>query len=135
MTVLTASIRRNAARSTLELPFFIPAKEWFTLEECATLSGMSVRYVEKKFDEGTELSGHVHNGGKGERNTKRVPRVWFVAWMTKTAQHENGTAIYDNESLGDAVIQCLRYLSRDVLLKIAAAATRFADQKAPGARG
>jgi hypothetical protein len=122
MTSLSASTRRSAERATLELPFSVPAKEWFSLAEAATLSGMGQSYVEKKFDEGKELSGHVHNGGKGERMTKRIPRVWLIAWMIRTAH-------YDDASLGDALIACLRHLAPDVLRRVAAAAARLADAK------
>ncbi len=69
----------------------------------------------------------MHNGGAGARWAKRIPKIWFVTWMIRTAH-------YDDASLGDALITCLRNLSRDVLLRIAAAATRLADQKTNGSR-
>lgn len=122
MTTPSSSLRKSAERATLTLPFAVPAKEWFRLGECAELAGVSERYVEKKFDEGRQLSGHEHNGGTGARMTKRVPRVWFIAWMLSTAR-------YDDESLGDALIASLSRLSRESLLRIAAAAHRQAHEK------
>src|SRR5688572_23847359 len=100
---LSATVRSSAAKATLELPFRIPAKEWFSLREVAALSGMSESYVEKKFDEGKILSGHVHNGGSGARETKRIPRVWFIAFMLNTAG-------YDDVSLGHALLSCLKHI-------------------------
>lgn len=122
---LPAPIRQSAAKATLELPFRIPAKEWFSLKEVATLSGMSESYVEKKFDEGKILSGHVHNGGTGARETKRIPRSWFIGWMIKTAE-------YNDASLGDAFVSCLKNLPEPTLLRISAASTRFAMEKTTG---
>lgn len=122
MPALAASVRRSAEQSTLELPFAVPAKEWFSLREAAAIAGVSERYAEKKFDEGKELSGHEHNGGKGERMTKRIPRVWLLAWMIRTAR-------YSDASLADAVIGCLRYLPAVSLNRIADAAKRLAETK------
>lgn len=119
---LSAPIRHEAAKATLELPFAIPAKEWFSLGEAAALSGMSESYVEKKYDEGTELSGHNHNGGAALRATKRIPRVWLVRWLIATAQ-------YDDPSLADALISALRRLPAASLLRVASAATKFATEK------
>lgn len=119
---LPAPVRLSAAKATLELPFRIPAKEWFSLREVGVISGMSESYVEKKFDEHTDLSGHVHNGGSGIRETKRVPRVWLISFLISTAR-------YDDPSLGDALISCLKYLSAPILLRIADACHRFAAEK------
>ncbi len=119
---LPAPVRLSAAKATLELPFRIPAKEWFSLREVAALSGMSESYVEKKFDEGKSLSGHVHNGGKGARDTKRIPRVWFILWMIETAE-------YDDASLGDALTSCLKNVSAPILLRIASSCHRFVAEK------
>lgn len=95
MPSLPASLRRSAERATLELPFRIPAKEWFTLREAAELMGLSESFVEKLYDGGSQLAGHNHNAGAGVRMSKRVPRVWLVAYLTRTAT-------YDDASLADA---------------------------------
>lgn len=130
MPALGTMLRRAAAGETLALPFSIPSKESFTFRELADLSGMSESYVEKKFDEGTQLSGHVHNGGKGERMSKRVPRAWAICWLIATAQ-------YDDESLADAFVAALRRLPVATLERIARAATELATAKkfSPGQSG
>ena len=119
---LPAPIRRTAARATLELPFAIPAKDMFSLREAARIMDLSESFVEKLFDQGGQLSGHAHNAGNGQRMTKRIPRVWLVAYMIKTAH-------YDDASLGDALIACLGKLPAATLLRIAASATRLASEK------
>lgn len=119
---LPVQIRRSAERSTLELPFRIPAKEWFSLAEAGALMGLSDSYVEKLYDAGRQLSGHSHNAGTGQRMTKRIPRVWLVAYLTRTAG-------YDDASLDDALIACLPHRPRTSLLRIAAACQRIAQDK------
>jgi hypothetical protein len=109
---LPASIRRSAERATLELPFRLPAKEWFTVREAAVVAGMSERYVEKKFEEGKQLSGHRHNGSGGKRHAIRIPRAWLVAWLVATAE-------YDDPTLCDAYCACLRRLPKATLARIA----------------
>jgi hypothetical protein len=115
------SQQRAAAEATLHLPFTIPAKEWFTPAEAARLLGLSERFIEKLYDEGTQLAGHSHNGGDGLRMTKRIPRVWLVAYAVKTAT-------YDDASLADALITCLPRLSPATLLKLADAARKAATR-------
>lgn len=122
--LLNAPVKHAAAKATLELPFFIPAKEWFGPKELAAIAGMSERYVEKKFEQGTELSGHTHNAGRGMRETIRIPRVWAVTWLVRTAR-------YDDASLADAVIACLHFLPVASLLKIADAARALVARKHP----
>ncbi len=124
---LSARIRRSAARATLELPFSVPAKEMFSLREAARIMELSESFVEKLYDQGNQLSGHSHNAGNGQRMTKRIPRVWLVAYMIRTAH-------YDDSSLGDALIACLTHLPTATLLRIAAAATHTARENPLGAR-
>jgi len=123
---LPTPIRRAAERATLELPFRIPAKEMFTLREAAAIMGLSESFVEKLYDGGTQLGGHSHNAGTGARMTKRIPRVWLVAYMIRTAS-------YDDTSLGDALDACLPKLPVATLTRIASRATRLAQEKPIGA--
>lgn len=106
----TASVRRAAEKSTLELPFRIPAKEWFSLREAASICGMGETFVETLFNAASdqrrgELFGHEHNAGKGARMTKRIPRIFLVAYLIKTAT-------YDNDALVDCLVGCLQTCSR-----------------------
>lgn len=110
---------RAAAEATLHLPFTVPAKEWFTPAEAARVLGLSERFIEKLYDEGTQLAGHSHNGGDGLRMTKRIPRVWLVAYAVKTAT-------YDDASLADALLTCLPRFAPATLLRLADAARRQA---------
>jgi hypothetical protein len=98
---LPASVRHAAAKATMELPFRLLDKEWFTLQEAAHLSGMGETFIEKKFDEGRQLSGHVHNAGAGQRMTKRIPRIWLVNYLVTTAR-------YDEASLIAALLACVQ---------------------------
>lgn len=108
-----------AARSTYELPFAVPDKEWFTIAETARAAGMSERYTEDAFDEGKILSGHLHNakGAEGARMTKRIPRVWLIAFLATTAAYELPT-------LADALERGLRNLSTELLLRLRGAIER-----------
>lgn len=119
---LPVQIRRSAERATLELPFRIPAKEMFTLREAAAIMGLSESFVEKLYDAGVQLAGHSHNAGTGARMTKRIPRVWLVAYMIRTAH-------YDDASLADALLGCLPRLPAATLLRVAATASRLAHEK------
>ncbi len=106
-----SSVRKAAASATLELPFRIPAKEWFSLGEAATLCGMRETFMEKLFDTATEkgegaIFGHRHNAGAGARMTKRIPRVFVIAYMLRTAT-------YDNDAVVDCLIAGLRQCSPD----------------------
>ena len=115
---LSASPAREAL---LELPFPIPAKGMFSLREAADVLGVSESFVEKLYDAGRELSGHEHNAGAGLRMTKRIPRVWLVAYMVRTAR-------YDNEALVNALIAALRSCSRDQQRRVHAALGLFLER-------
>ena len=115
---LPAFVRQAAAKSTLHLPFRLPAKEWFTIQEAAALCGMSENYVEKKYDEGKLLSGHNHSGGRGVRATKRIPQVWMIAFMISTAE-------YSDPDLTEALIACLRNVTPQARAEIADACRRL----------
>lgn len=109
MTASPASVRKAAAHATLELPFRIPAKEWFSLSEAAALCGMGETFMEKLFDAAAEekkgeIFGHRHNAGAGARMTKRIPRLFVVAYLVKTAT-------YDNDALVDCLIAAVRHCS------------------------
>ncbi len=121
---LPAPVRHSAARATLELPFSIPAKEMFSLREAAGIMHLSESFVEKLFDQGAQLSGHCHNAGRGERMTKRIPRVWLVTYMIKTAH-------YDDSSLGDALLACLPKLPPLTLHRISLAAAKLSLKEKP----
>jgi hypothetical protein len=66
-----------------------------------------------KLDEGKQLSGHVHNGGRGARLTKRIPRVWVAAYIVSTAR-------YDVDTLIDAFIGAARQFSPELQRRIGA---------------
>lgn len=123
---LAAPVRHAAAKATLELPFSIPAKEWFSLAEAAGLCGMGETFMEKLFDAADEngkgeIFGHKHNAGTGARNTKRIPRVFVVAYMIKTAT-------YDNDALVDCLVACLRNCSREQKRRVHAALGLFLEK-------
>lgn len=95
----------------MELPFRLPLKDWFTLREAASLCGMSESYLEKKFDEGTQLNGHVHNAGTGQRVSKRIPRAWLVVFMVSTSR-------YDVDSLADAYVAAAKHFEPATLRRV-----------------
>jgi len=120
------SVRRAAEKATLELPFKIPAKEWFSLGEAAALCGMGETFMEKLFDSAAEhgrgeIFGHRHNAGAGARMTKRIPRIFVVAYMLKTAT-------YDNDALVDCVTAALRTCSREQQRRVHSALGLFLDK-------
>lgn len=115
-----AAHHRAAAEATLHLPFAIPAKDWFSPAEAARIMGLSERFIEKLYDEGTQLAGHNHNGGDGLRMTKKIPRVWLVAYAIRTAT-------YDDPALFDALLCCLPRFTPQTLLKLADAARKAAS--------
>lgn len=123
MPVLTANVRRAAAEQTLELPFRVPPQEWFTLRQAGAVLGLAESTVEKLYDKGA-LTGHSHNAGDDQRKHKRVLRVSLIAYAVKTAD-------YHDEGLADLLIGCLRHLSRDLLLRISAAALHYAAGEEP----
>ncbi|HEX2860704.1 MAG TPA: hypothetical protein VHN79_03650 [Lacunisphaera sp.] len=125
--ITSAPVRKAAAKATLDLPFHIPAKEWFTLGEAAALCGMGESFMEKLFDAAAEngrgeIFGHRHNAGLGARMTKRVPRLFLVAYMVKTAT-------YDNDALVDCVIASLRHCSREQQHRVHSALGLFLERK------
>jgi hypothetical protein len=123
MSPIAAKINRAPEAKTLaplELPFGIPTKGMFSLREAAAVLGMSESFVEKLYDAGRELSGHEHNAGDGLRVTKRIPRVWLVAYMVRTAR-------YDNETLVDALLAALRLCSREQQRRVHAALGLFLE--------
>lgn len=119
---LAAPVRHAAARDTLALPFRVPPQEWFSIREAAAAAGMKETFIEELFDAGTQLSGHTHNGGEGKRRTKRIPRVWLVAYLIRTAD-------YTDDSLADALLTCLPHLPAPTLLRLAEHARRLATEK------
>lgn len=116
---LPASVRQSAAAATLSLPFRVPTKDTLTIRELADLSGMKETFIEEQFDAGIVLSGFRFNGGAGKRHSKRIPRAWAVAFLVKHAR-------WDDESLADAYVDCLRHLPAQTLLRIADAARHLA---------
>lgn len=121
-----ASVRHAAARATLELPFRVPAKEWFSLGEAAAICGMSETFMEKLFDAAEEhgkgeMFGHKHNAGAGARMTKRIPRLFVVAYLVRTAT-------YDNDTLVDCLTAALRHCSREQQRRLHAALGLFLEK-------
>lgn len=108
---MPATPHAEATRATSELPFTVPDKEWFTLAEAAKIAGMGETHVEAKFDEGRDLSGHRHNGAAGQRWTKRIPRVWLLAWLLRTSDYELATLV-------EALDRGIRRLSTPLLLQL-----------------
>lgn len=126
MTAAAASTRRAAEHATLELPFRVPAKEWFTIREVAALTGLSDTTVEAIFDKAKEekrgeLFGHEHNGGAGARMTKRIPRVFVVAYLVRTAT-------YDTDALVDCLLGACRGLSREQMHRLHSGLGLYLDQ-------
>jgi hypothetical protein len=122
-----APIRHAAEKATLELPFSIPAKDWFSLREAAQICGMGERFMEELFDRSAEkgsgeIFGHRHNAGAGARMTKRIPRIFLIAYLVRTAT-------YTDQALLDCLIGSWRHLPRESLLRLAAAARKFAEDK------
>lgn len=103
----------RADDKTLHLPFAIPAKEWFTPAEAARLLGLSERTIENLYIQ-RQLSGHRHNAAGGKRPTFRIPRVWIVAYMVRTAD-------YDDPALFEAFAACAPRFSPVVCLQLAEA--------------
>lgn len=118
IVALPATVRRAAERATMELPFRVPNKEWFSLREAAVLCGMSESFIEAKFDEGTVLSGHEHNAGAGARMTKRIPRAWLIAYLISTAR-------YDVDALVDAYVAAGRQFSPEAQRRVIAGLAIF----------
>lgn len=112
------NLRKYAAEQTLELPFRIPAQEWFTLRQAGQALGLSETTIEKLYDRG-ELTGHSHNAGAGERLHKRVLRSTLIAYALRTAD-------YDDASLDQALVSSLTALSPERLLRIADQLRRLA---------
>jgi hypothetical protein len=114
-------MRLAAAKATLELPFRIPNKEWFTLREAGAVLGLSESTAEVLYDRG-ELTGHSHNAATGQRKAKRVLRCALVAYAIRTAD-------YTDESLTDALLGCLPHLPATTLLRFSIDARRLAFEK------
>ena len=117
---LSASVRRAAAQQTLELPFRVPAQDWFTLRQAGAVLGLAESTVEKLYDKG-ELTGHSHNAGRGERDHKRVLRVSLLAYALRTAD-------YDDASLDDALLAALKPLSPTRLVALATRIRQLASE-------
>jgi hypothetical protein len=116
-----ASIRRRAAEQTLELPFPIPDRAWFSLKMAGGVLNLAESTVEKLYDKG-ELTGHSHNAGRGLRDHKRILRVSLLAYAIKTAD-------YTNESLGDALVDCLTHLPAATLQRLVSESQRLLQNK------
>lgn len=130
---LTASVRREAAKATLTLPFRIPPnRNSLSIQETATALDMSTRFVEDLFDKADDdgkgdLAGHKHNGSSGARNTKRIPVIFVAAYLIKTAT-------YSDESLLDCLISSIENLPAESLLRLASAARSSAEKKSHGSK-
>jgi len=61
----------------------LPAKNFFTIREVAAITGLSASVVLKACDEGRLLS-HAHNGGNGQRMTRRIPRQAIALFLLQT---------------------------------------------------
>jgi hypothetical protein len=119
MPSILASTRNAAAKATLNFDWQVPFKPSFSLKEVAAMTGLSDSFIEKLFDEGSQIAGHEYNGGKGERMTKRIPRLFVITLLVKSAK-------YDAETRVDAIISCLREFKGHELLNIAEAARQLA---------
>ena len=103
--------------------FLMPAnRQWFRLREVADLIGMGETFVEKLYDEGTQLTGHEYNAGTGQRMTKRIPRAFVIALLLKTAR-------YDGDAKLQMFLSCLNEFSPDRLRQIATAANCLCQSK------
>lgn len=120
---MSATLRQTAPSPRQdELPFELGFREWHSPRSVGEVIGMSEGFVEKLFDEGRQLSGHVHNAGRGVRETKRIPRVWVAAYLMRTAR-------YDLDTLVQAITAGFRRLSTPLLRRIVAAAEAEIDRR------
>lgn len=106
--------------NTLHLPFSIPAKEWFLPREAGAVLGLSERTILELYDQG-QISGHHHNAGTGQRDTKRIHRTWLISYAIRTAD-------YENADLLEAFIACAPRFSPTDCLHIADAFRRAAHR-------
>lgn len=122
MSALSARTRKAAEQATLELPFRVPAQEWFTLRQAGAVLGLAESTMEKLYDRGV-VTGHSHNAGRGEREHKRILRASLLAYALRTAD-------YDDHSLDEAFVAALRPLSPARLCAIAERLRRQAGENA-----
>lgn len=120
-TALPVHVRQAAARSTMELPFRLPAKDWFSLREAAALCGMAESFIEKVFDEGRLMSGNEHNAATGQRMTKRIPRAWLATYLVRTAR-------YDVDTMAEAFIDAARQFTPEIQRHIAGELLKFSSR-------
>lgn len=121
MPALTAAVRKQAEQETLELPFPIPEKEWFSLRAAGGLLGLCESVAEKLYDKG-EITGHSHNAGTGQRIHKRVHRLSLIAYAMRTAD-------YDSQSLIESLLGSFRFLSLPLLERLARGLAQLIEAK------
>jgi len=75
--------RSSCAVGQLQFDWLLGERQFWSLKSAAGLLGLSDSFLEKLWDSG-RLSGHEYNAGRGQRQTKRIPRVFLVALLTET---------------------------------------------------
>jgi hypothetical protein len=116
MTGSAASVRKAAAQDTLQFDWLLGDKPFFTLRDLAGRLAVSDSFLEKLWDDkqsALHISGHEYNGGKGERNTKRIARAFAVRLLVKSAR-------YNAEEKMLAVLSCASDFSASDCIEIAA---------------
>lgn len=111
MPALAANVRKAAAESTLQFDWLLGDRQFFTFKSIAALTGMSDSFIEKLWDDAQHalhLGGHGYNAGNGLKSSKRVPRVFVVRLLVKSAT-------YNADQKLDAVASCFREFTRHEL--------------------
>ena len=106
--------RSSIAAGQLQFYWLLGERQFWSLKSAAGLLGVSDSFLEKLWDAG-QISGHEYNAGRGERQTKRIPRAFLVALLVETAR-------YSSESKLTAFISCLRQFAGAELDQVIAAA-------------
>lgn len=124
-SLVSASVRRAAAKETLQFDWLLGDRNFFTFKAAAALIDMSDSFLEKIWEDAKHplhLGGHVYNAGAGIRPTKRIARAFVVRLLVASAN-------YDAEQKRDAVLSLAREFNAADCRMIAEAFLRAADRK------
>lgn len=117
---LPAPVRHAAEKATLNFDWIVPQKPMLRIREIAAATGMGETFIEDEFKASEKF--HAYNGGAGKRDSIRVPRLFVIELLVKSAR-------YDAETKLDAALSILREFSGVELLRIAEAARDLAAKK------
>lgn len=110
IVALPPAVRKAAERATLQFDWLLGDRQFWSLKSAAGLLHVSDSFLEKLWDQG-QISGHEFNGGRGERNLKRIPRSFLVALLAASAR-------YSSEEKVEGYLSCLRSFSAEELQKV-----------------